>query len=1134
MAGLLDELERQINPVGVDGYDPGLEASLRLGLKSNPDKEAAVRRRAARVGMPSDLVRQSEAAARTADVHGLIQDMDTHPKTRSLMANPDNAAIAHDATDSLTKVEKEGGFFSRIGSSVSDFGGDIGDKIGNAFEKGQLTHRLGYEGHDLKDATGPDRAIISKRIEEIKTQMDGLGVSNDGFLGFLTSAAEIVGQQYGTFSQPEASQRVAFGGAFGGAAGLAGGPFAPVTVPAGAAVGLVSGTISHLATDAFIVESGHAYIDMIESGIDEDTAEVVAMGVGVINAGLEVLGTAAVTIPVTKAVKTLAKRAMGEALKSKSVISAARNFAVGYGTAVGGETATEIMQEAVLIAAEEIARQFTDAEQDIKPITMEEAVSRMEEVAIKTFKGMAVLALPGSSANYVTDRSKAKEAMERDQTIETIAEAVDESPVSERSPEVMADHVMDAMDIEAVDMPIEAFDEMLSDLGYVSKDILTDDALILMYDEAQQIGGDVRIPAGALVQNVMIGENKAVFDKYRPHIRWNPGDMTAAEAVEFQASGIENELATNVKQAIEEIEEAEATLTERLAKVGQAAKQVLTGKEQEVSSDTQETGQGPVETNLKPELKLAEDSLGLQALFRTADEAGMTQKQYETYLATVQRAATESNRRKDIAQAKREGRQVTKEIKAEQEALRPALTESIGNEPIYAAIRGLGIQKLDRQSILDAYGEDSKIVIDELRKAGASVTNIGDPSGVHIDIYADLFDLDSGDIMVNSMRDVTPETQEVTRRAEQEVRIQNPELFSRQAEIQENLTALMHDNTQRVLAAEIDALTEDRKAGRVKPALVREVARRSLEQHVIRDISVSKYLANARKHGREAGRALRAGDREAARQAKVNQLLNMEFAKQAEAKRQIVQKGHEYLARFTKSTRKWSSLGPGYLDAIRGMISQFSLSPDLTSSKRTELQDFVKKAQEDGANFEFPQRLLDDDKRNYKDFTIHDFELVIQKVRELHKAGVKAEQDRAAGRRTKTAIRVDAVVASLADVKAEQTLETRGRKQSNILSFEEAKLLLLNADSILKNLDNFKDLGPVYQAIKASIDQSVTNGYGTETNFGLINREKKIAENLLDLYKVFSKEELNTLSRANIVVPGSPYLYPGMHSYPCY
>ena len=1116
-----DELDRQLNPTSFSGGPPSLVPSLHLGLQSNPDQEAKIRRSAANAGMPPDLVRQNAEAARVAEVQSLVTDLGGYPLTQALLANPDNAAIAHDATESLTAIEREGGFFSRIGKSVLEFGedvgetiGGIGETIGGAFEKGELTHRLGYEGHALKGAVGDERVTIDRRIQEIKAQMDGLGITNDGFLGFLTSAAEIVGQQYGTFSQPAAAQRVALGGAIGGAAGLAGGLFAPVTVPAGAIAGLAAGTISHLATDAFIVESGHAYIDMIEGGIDTETAEGMALGVGIINAGLEVLGTAAVAIPITRAAKAIARRAMGEAIKRPSVISAAKNFAVGYGTAVGGETATEIMQEGVLIAAEEMARHWTDSEQDIKPVTLEEAINRMEEVAIKTFKGMAVLALPGSSANYIADRGRARKAIERDQAIEKLVEAVDQSPVSERSPEVISQHVQDALEVQSVSMPVEFFDEMLAELGYTPTDVLTNENLLRLYTEASQIGGDVSIPAGALVQNMMIGANKEVFDNYRQHIRWNPGDMTAAEAVEFQSSGLEDELAVNVKEAVEAIDVDQENLEQRLAGEEVVDETTTTSVEGEVSRDPL---LGRVEAGLNPELQVAEDSLGLQALFRTADEAGMTQKQYEVYLAKVQRSATESNRRKEIARTKREARQVTSEIKSERAGVVTEVAAVVREEPIYAAIHGTKEMVLDRTSISDALGGGSLSanVIKRLQKQGVRISRERE-TGMHIDEYADLYEFENGNVMLDAMVNVVPEKQEVTRRAEQEVRIRNPELFSRQAEIQENLVALMHDDTQQVLAAEIDTLTDDRRAGKIKPALVREVARRALEQHTIRGISVSKYLANARKHGREAGKALRAGDRDVARQAKVNQLLNMEFAKEAEAKRQIVQKGHKYLSQFIRSNRKWSSLGPGYIDAIRDFINQFSLSPDLSSSKRTKLQNFVTKAQADGANFEFPQRLLDDQKQNYKDFTIHDFEVLIQKIKEIYKAGIEDQKNRDQAKRTKTAIRVDAVVAAVSSIPTNisKNLETTNQ------SFSEGALLLQFTDTLLSKLDRGINIGPAYQAIKASIDHSVTNGYGSKTNVGLNKRKKNMAKDLLELYAVFSKGEMNTLSKANIQVPG--------------
>ena len=1090
--GLLDELQRQANPLGLEGHDPALAASIHLGLKGNPDKEAQVRESAARAGMPPDLVRKNETAARAAEVHGLISEMDNFPLTRTLMADPDNAAIAVDATESLTTIEREGGVFSRVGQSVREFGNDIGEAVGNAFEKGRLTHSLGYEGYALKRTTDNlERAAIDHRIQEIKVQMEGLGVSNDGFLGFLTSAAEIVGQQYSTFGQRKALERITTGAAIGAGVGVAGGPFAPITAPISIGVGVTSGIVSHLATDAFIVEAGHAYIDMVEKGIDTETAEVLAMGVGTINAALEIVGVSLVAAPLTKATKSLIRRATAQALQRATVISAAKNFAVGYGTAVGGETITEIMQEGVLIAAEEIGRVWTDSDQDIRPVTLEEATARIEEVAIKTFKGMVVLALPGSTANYVGDRSRANAVLEKDQVVENVANAAEESPMAGRSPEVIAEHVVNALETQSVDMPVEFFNEMLDALGYKPEDILTNDTLIRLYEEATQIGGDVRIPAGVLVQEVMIGPNKVVFDEYRQHLRWNPGEMTAAEATEFQTSGVENELATNVEIATE-------------------------ADDGTVSHDTL----GRAETGLNPELELAEDSLGLQALFRTADEAGMTEKQYATYLQVVQRAATESNRRKEVSQAKREVRQIKAEIKNERAAIVQEIAAVVREEPIYAAIHGTEEMVLDASSISNALGVASlnANLKKQLQAHGVRISRDG-KEGMHIDEYADLYDFENGNVMLDAMLKAKLEKQEVVERAEREVRSRNPELFSKQAEIQENITSLLHDNTQQVLMAEIDTLTEDRQAGKIKPSLVREAARRSLEAHTIRDISVSKYLSNARKHGREAGKALRAGDRAAAREAKVNQLLNVEFAKEAEAKRQIVQKGHKYLSQFTKTKRKWSSLGPGYIDAIRNLISEFSLSPDLSSSKRTKLEAFVAKAKEDGANFEFPQRLLDAEKQNYKDLTIHDFELLIQKIREIHKAGIEDQRNRDQAKRTKIGIRIDAVVEAVEKKgPAEQTLEVRDKSSSQ--TFDEAKLLLLNADSILKDLDNFENLGPVYEALKAPIDLSVTNGYGAETNIGLVNREKQIAEKLIKLYEVFTKKEKNTLSRVNIVVPG--------------
>src|SRR5690606_28005177 len=132
-------------------------------------------------------------------------------------------------------------------------------RLGDALQRGQLQHELatlgtvGVEAGEL-----PDR-----QLEQVTLRWQERGEPGAGFVGWLAASAEILGQQWETWTSPELPKRLAEGAAIGGMAGLAGGVFAPITGTAGLIGGLTAGAISHLISDAYRVEAGHSYIEQI-------------------------------------------------------------------------------------------------------------------------------------------------------------------------------------------------------------------------------------------------------------------------------------------------------------------------------------------------------------------------------------------------------------------------------------------------------------------------------------------------------------------------------------------------------------------------------------------------------------------------------------------------------------------------------------------------------------------------------------------------------------------------------------------------------------------------------------------------------------------------------------------------------
>ena len=1398
MAGLydnfLDELERELGEGSeAVGYAQGLKGSLSTAFDKDPDKEMEIRRQAEQAGVPEETLRYPEAR-KQVEIENLTETLARRPVSQDFMSDPRNAALVMDDVEKLGEIEDESSFFGgllnamdeahdflheNVTEPIVEFGEEnIYDPGKAAFTQGRMVHALGKAGHELRTETDPaEKAKINQRIRELQYDMAELGVSNEGWVGFVASAAEIVGQQVSSFAQPEAFQRLSQGALAGGMVGAAAGSVVPVVgTGIGAGVGLAKGTIAgavgHFATDAFIQESGHAYIELLEEeGIDQQAAENLAIGVGVINAGLEIAGVSMIAAPLKRSLSKYFREAATEGVKRASRTKAVRNAVRGYGIAVGGETATEIMQEATNIAAEEIGKNFF-ADGPVREFSFDETVDRLEEIATKTFKGMALLALPGAGVSYVSDRSKARASLRASESFSRLHSMVGESQLARRSPEAAAQHVEKAMGIDAVQMPVARFQDMLLDMGAPAEGLLPSKRFVDTFNEASEIGGDVTIPAGNFVRALLMPENKALFEKYEQHVRWRPGQMTAAEALEFQTKGMSEAMAGRVAdlagaqqtavedivvgdrldtmqsevraaledlpgampgmptkvsnivrreteafieetkappellaqtrvpsaeeitQAVQGIEgpvtpqaiaevlaplttaqlparerggtvdasqvegvvpEVEQTLAQTIGQIegiapevaaqtaqtiaqirgaapevkqqfAQAISQIegvapevgptlaqtigqIEGIAPEIAEQTAQTiaqiqGVAPevnqqfaeivtqsvpqeapaqeaeqqveppsleervfnsqelaealpseaeavlraalkeqgeqvemaveeaklveeqvatrasVEPEADPDIGTALDSLGLQALFRTAREAGMTEKQYQTYQGALQKRANTAKTRKELAFAKREKRAVGKEIKAAEAKIAKNIEIELGNEPAYAVTRSP--DKIDRRSLERAYGkEEAKTIIQDIRNAGGKVSNVKEAGGVDIEVMASLHDFESGDAMVTALRNTKPEKAEIQERAKVEVQKRRPDLFSKQAELGDAIMSLSHDDSSAVIAAEIEALSANRRLGRVKPAIVREIARRNLQDHTIRDIQVNKYINNARTQGLEAGKLLRKGDRKGAREAKVNQLLNMEFIKEAEARRAQVRDGHKYMSQFLKSNRQLPSMDSEFVGAIRDLLGQYSLGPKLSPNKKAELEKFVEKAQADGANFTFPERLLEDQKTNYQDMTLHDFNLLVQKVKELHHAGREVRAEDKQNRENTIAIRVDAVTNALAArPQVETDLETRGKAKKVGKAFREMELLLLNADTVVRDLDNFEELGPVYQAIKRPIDRSTTDGYGPETNVGLVNRQKQIAEKLLDLYKVYTPTELNSISKRDIQVDG--------------
>jgi len=520
---LLDQQDQQENQ--------RLMESIARSAGKNADVEAEAQRLGFKTGVGPEIARNNmEEVRRRAAIVDIQQRrlMNTSPILARQLTDPNFAAIAHDQIDNLSTTEKIFKWFSDIPKDVSE-----------QWEAGNLEYRLGVLGQRAQMGQASQRDW--QEITEIRGRLRNL--SDDST--FLGGASRILGQMSNTLPQA-LSYGAATGLGFGGAAALAGqaGPqaLAPeeiITVPGAALAGFKVGTTYKMAEQAYQLEGGLAYLDMVDAGIDKATAQWASAGVGIINAGLATVSFGVAATPF----KRLLNKAIGEeisaALVRPTVSQAVTGALRAYGSTILTEAGTESLQEFVSFIGEDLGRTFSKNELETKITTEEgraELASRISDVFVKTAMGMAVLGVPGAAVQFRSDIGRAQQAMRAEQFFTDLSNNAGAAAVRERNPAAYEQFIAaQAEGGRAENIFVDA-NEMANVLRQAR---ITDaDLNRVMPGVAEQLaqaiqtGSDVVIPTAQFAARVA---GTKLGDAMVPHLRLDPAAMSAAEAKQFEA-----------------------------------------------------------------------------------------------------------------------------------------------------------------------------------------------------------------------------------------------------------------------------------------------------------------------------------------------------------------------------------------------------------------------------------------------------------------------------------------------------------------------------------------------------------------------------------------------------------------------
>ena len=413
------------------------------------------------------------------------------------------------------------------------------------------------------------------------------------------------------------------------------------------------------------------------------------------------------------------------------------------------------------------------------------------------------------------------------------------------------------------------------------------------------------------------------------------------------------------------------------------------------------------------DIELVREQYDLKALYDSAEEAGMTPKQFERYQLQVARAVEQSKTRqlkKHLNEVEREQKEFWK---SEGEEIAGGIRAELAQEPAYKALytltqkaladgtplpEGFAIDRLDRKAVIKVLQSAASLQRLPKVKNKAVYTTKAKESGMHPDVAADMFGFRDAMEMLQAMSAARPFEEVVQERVDAQLKEKYGDMRNDGSAVEEAIESVHIDETAEVLTAELNALRDSKD--KMKPAFVRQWAREKIGGRKVSELRPNEFLQAEKRHAKEAGKLLRQGDRLGAQRAKFKQLMNFYMAKEAIKARNEITSGRKYFSRFTARRKNFKTLAADYVDQIKNILSNYQFGPRPSKDIQAWV-DFAKAAEEnDGSVFDIPQEILDADGRtNYQDLTLDEFRTLRDTIKAIEAQGRLARTIEVEGQR---------------------------------------------------------------------------------------------------------------------------------------
>jgi hypothetical protein len=523
---------------------------------------------------------------------------------------------------------------------------------------------------------------------------------------------------------------------------------------------------------------------------------------------------------------------------------------------------------------------------------------------------------------------------------------------------------------------------------------------------------------------------------------------------------------------------------------------------------TARVGTQPVEA----EVGLAEEEMGYQALFRTASDAGMSRSVYQSYLAAIARVKEAARQRQERKHLRAEEAKLSDEWNAAREEVLAEVREAVNNEPVYQALGSLGALRLDRNAVIDLYldfnaefvtGRESMNLATRRKEIEEGVlpamnkhsdTPASPPiaifsakgkDGINPNLLAERFGFESGRAMVDAMASAKARETEIFARTEAEMARRYPELQENLRGVKAAIESLHETDWVNVIAAELNQLRAATDQKRTKPKLLRAEARKNFGNINANDARLTSRFENQeRKRRREAGRLVRKNDRKGAAKAKLLELFNHEYFKEAIRFRNEQSADKKLIRRIMAKGAKFEGRDADYVDAAKLLLARYDgLAPEnRAENAREEAAEAILAAFNDALP---PPKSVDR-------LTVNEWRAIMQATRAIYQQALDGGKLKAQGKNATLERAVAEMVASaevLPDVPAEGSTPDGKRTEPGI--FSRAGFAVMNA------LNTFRQVGFIFERLDRGDKAGPWSKYLYRTMESAYAAKQKIDKNLL-------------------------------------